>query len=50
MADTTNDVELTEYSTETPASAGLGEAVAGGRGQSLTAPVSYTHLTLPTKA
>ncbi|GAA2105041.1 MULTISPECIES: 30S ribosomal protein S9 [Brevibacterium] len=32
------DVELTEYSTETPASAGLGENVAGGRGESLTAP------------
>ena len=45
MADTTStpdvdDVELTEYSTETPASAGLGESVAGGRGQSLTAPGS----------
>ena len=45
MADTTNtpdvdDVGLTEYSTETPASAGLGESVAGGRGQSLTAPGS----------
>jgi small subunit ribosomal protein S9 len=45
VADTTNtpdadDVELTSYSTETPASAGLGEAVAGGRGQSLTAPGS----------
>nr|WP_101653437.1 30S ribosomal protein S9 [Brevibacterium ihuae] len=40
MADTTNvdDVAMTEYSTETPASAGLGESVAGGRGQSLTAP------------
>lgn len=35
-----DDVELTEYSTETPASAGLGETVAGGRGQSLTAPGS----------
>ena len=32
------DVELTSYSTETPAGAGLGEAVAGGRGQSITAP------------
>nr|WP_272902411.1 30S ribosomal protein S9 [Brevibacterium daeguense] len=31
---------MTSYSTETPASAGLGEAVAGGRGQSLTAPGS----------
>ena len=43
MADTTTpdvveDVELTEYSTETPASAGLGESVPGGRGQSITAP------------
>lgn len=35
-----DDVDLTEYSTETPASAGLGETVAGGRGQSLTAPGS----------
>src|SRR5690606_39493426 len=33
-----DEVELTEYSTETPADAGLGEAVAGGRGQSITAP------------
>ncbi|WP_349828254.1 30S ribosomal protein S9 [Brevibacterium litoralis] len=31
---------MTSYSTETPADAGLGEAVAGGRGQSLTAPGS----------
>ncbi|SLM94612.1 SSU ribosomal protein S9P [Brevibacterium sp. Mu109] len=37
---TVEDVDLTEYSTETPASAGLGEAVAGGRGQSITAPGS----------
>nr|WP_232483547.1 30S ribosomal protein S9 [Brevibacterium yomogidense] len=29
---------MTEYSTETPADAGLGETVAGGRGQSITAP------------
>ena len=35
---TVDEVELTEYSTETPADAGLGEAVAGGRGQSITAP------------
>ena len=35
---TVDDVELTEYSTETPADAGLGETVAGGRGQSITAP------------
>ena len=34
----TDDVELTEYSTETPAEAGLGNSVPGGRGQSLTAP------------
>lgn len=37
---TVEDVDVTEYSTETPASAGLGEAVAGGRGQSITAPGS----------
>src|SRR5699024_3005597 len=35
---TVEDVDLTEYSTETPASEGLGETVAGGRGQSITAP------------
>lgn len=45
MSDNTPDVieeevELTSYSTETPASAGLGEATAGGRGQSITAPGS----------
>ncbi len=38
--DVVEDVEMTSYSTETPADAGLGEAVAGGRGQSLTAPGS----------
>ena len=43
MADTTNatetvEEEITEYTSETPASAGLGESTAGGRGQSLTAP------------
>ena len=41
MADNQNlneVVEMTSYSTETPASAGLGESVAGGRGESLTAP------------
>lgn len=37
MAENINEeVELTEYSTETPA--GQGEAATGGRGQSLTAP------------
>jgi small subunit ribosomal protein S9 len=43
VADTTNatetvEEEITEYTSETPASAGLGESTAGGRGQSLTAP------------
>lgn len=43
MAETTNEAEpasenLTSYSTETPADAGLSAAPAGGRGQSLTAP------------
>lgn len=43
MADTTNatetvEEEITEYTSETPESAGLGESTAGGRGQSLTAP------------
>ena len=43
MADTTNatetvDEEMTEYTSETSADAGLGETTAGGRGQSLTAP------------
>lgn len=44
MADTTNATDVvdeeiaTEYTSETPASAGLGESTAGGRGESLTAP------------
>ena len=41
MADTANATEveeLTEYTSETPADAGLGDQTAGGRGQSLTAP------------
>ena len=39
MAENINEeVELTEYSTETPA--GQGESASGGRGQSLTAPGS----------
>ncbi|WGW12896.1 30S ribosomal protein S9 [Saxibacter everestensis] len=36
--DETDAENVSSYSTETPASAGLGETPAGGRGQSLTAP------------